>query len=54
MLNNGDKINGYQDIRDELQKQPIYSNFQEIVPGLWIGPQTSAMKVEAMKANGIA
>ena len=43
----------YQDIREELQKSPIYVDFQMIIPGLFIGPQVSAMKLEKMRANKI-
>ena len=39
----------FQDIREQLQKVPEYNNFQQVVPMLFIGPQTSMMKIEMMQ-----
>ena len=46
-------INGFQDMREHLMQQPGFNDFQEVTAGLWIGPQTSAMKIQAMRENGI-
>ena len=40
-------------MREQLMKEPGFNDFQQIVPGLWIGPQMSAMKRNYMKQNGI-
>ena len=47
------KINGFQDIRENLLKDPEFQNFQRIIDGLWIGPVASVMKRQALKDNKI-
>lgn len=36
-----------------MQKIPEFNTFQQITKGLFIGPQTSMMQIEKLKANGI-
>ena len=44
----------YQDVREELQKSAVYRTFQQIIPGLFIGPAISAMEINKMREHNIS
>jgi methylmalonyl-CoA mutase cobalamin-binding subunit len=47
------KMKSFQDVRESLQKSEVFTNFQKIIDGLYIGPQTSSMKIEKLKQEGV-
>ena len=40
---------GFQEVRDELMKCKEFKTFQQVTPGLFIGPQLSCMQVDKLR-----
>lgn len=44
---------GFQEVREKLMQEKGFAYFQRIRKGLYIGPQMSAMRLDALRREGI-